>query len=210
MKLAFKQKQTEIITDCMDLTIRGFMRCVFHAEYTRLIKIGKPTEEQLKSAWDTIYEQYAVLVNNTQYMRMLDAMRKYIAITGKLMVAESALTVLSIGYDRESVNNLKRIGYNLNFDISKKEQYIVNINRLISNCKTLKAKAEVQLIEIDKIRKESGKEKQATEADFLAGIGISSKYMGFRIDVNACSIAEYADYQRQYGKYIERMEAKKQ
>jgi hypothetical protein len=197
-----------LVGDLIDLSIRGFMRCLFHNDYSVLIIKGKASEEMLRERWDRLYEDYAVATDNTNYTRLMTSMREYIRITGKLISAEAGLTILQCRYDAEAADGIRQLGYNLQFNPKDRKAYDRDLHALLTNCKTLRAKVSIQAGEIEKIKNEAGKNKQATEQDFLTGITIVSKHMGYRIDPATCSIGEYAEYQRQYNLYVSRENAK--
>lgn len=214
-KIAGKREQSEkqgntfkLIGSCSDLSIKNFMRCLFHADYSVLALSGKPSPDELQSKWNDIFEQYAMLTGNTQYTRLMDAMRENIRLTGKLIAVHAGLCILSVRYDREAANNIKKIGYNLKLNPEDKTGYEADLMRLVANCKTLKAKISIQNNEIEKMQEESSKVKPQTEGDFMQGLVIIGKYMGFHINIDAVSIAEYAVMQNDYQRYVDIENAK--
>jgi hypothetical protein len=192
----------------MDVTIREFMRCLFKSEYEILTISGTPPMKVLCDAWDNLYEDYAKAIGNQQYQRLMRAMREYIRLTGKLMSAEAGLTILQMRRDEEAIDGIHALGYNLEFSAKDRKAYDRDMHVLMSHCKTIRAKISVQADEIEKIKNENANEKQATEQDFISGIAVISKHMGFRIDITTCSMGEYAEYQRQYNDYVTRENAK--
>ncbi len=201
-----------MITSCMDLTIRNFMQCVFQKNYRVLLLSGDASDEQLHDAWNVLYEEYAGLTGNDTYARMIGIMQEIIRLNGKYMTVKACLAVLAIRYDDETAANLKKIGYNTKLTdkmfhdwiTGRSNEYHRGLMILQSNAKNIELQIKTKYDELQKIEHENKPtKKEVKEADFLQNMSVISKHMGFRIDINTCSIAEYATYQRQYHKYYE-------
>jgi predicted HicB family RNase H-like nuclease len=202
---------SELITTCQDLSINGFLACTYGGNLSALVKKGTPDQSKLYEAWAAIFEEYAILTGNTKYKELKSIMIEYLRMSGHLMLIKSSLAILAYRYDRDTANNIKKMGYSVKLDPSDKQEYEADLNKLLGNASGLELKCNIQLAEIERIKKEAEKETKSTEQDFRKGLVVISKFMQFRIDPKQVSIAEYAAFQNQYSDYVnqQKREAKK-
>ena len=200
----------QIINTCDRLTLAGFMRCLYDGDFSALVISGKFSEEEQREAWLDVFEQYSFMTDNDHYQRLLKAMNEFRRLSGKMLAIRAFLTAtIYKKYDRENVLMIRSLFPNLKLNPEDQEGWTRDIQRLISNAKTLQIMCDMQLSEIDRIKNEGKKDNGGREV-FVDGMIIIGKWMGFRIDPEKVYVSEYARMQKQYNEYCDRLKAKQQ
>ena len=201
----FKKKQpVEIIRTCDELTLGAFIRINSTNNHTLLIKKGHPTAEMLADAWHDIISEYAQLSNTNEYQAGIRLMMEYSYLKNRYVMLVMAVKVLHFKWDKDCVEILQRAGYNYEFSETNPIARLKDLELVTKKMKTIQVQLDQKTSEIEHMTADQKKADDNTWTDSIATI---SKFMGFRIDPNVVTVAEYVGYQRQLQRYNEQINA---
>ncbi len=186
------------------LTLDQFIRINLSGDTTILLKSGKASPEQLSAAWGEIVAEYAELSNTNEYQAGMKVMTEYGYLKNRYVMLVMAVKVLHYKYDDDCVEILKRAGYNYEFSATNPVALLKDLELVSKKMKTIQVQLEQKAAEVENMSKDV----QVTENTWTDSIAAISKFMGFRIDRNVVSVAEYVGYQRQLQRYNEQITAK--
>lgn len=161
--------------------------------------------------WDDIYSEYIGLRENKSSMFILKLMTEIKYLKTKYFIIEKTCeTLIGVGKsescDLIDISELKIIlkdyGFRAQYDIKNKSTYTRDIKAALSGAKkliTLWQRKEQELQQYEK--RHAGKEVQ--KKDFNIWAITLGKYLGFRIDLEVTTVAEWCEMLNQYEKYCE-------
>ena len=153
--------------------------------------------------FNDILIDYAEALKSSEYIAHSDMVEKLVKTKAKYISILMAIKVLAVRYSPDMVKLLQDYGYNYKFDLNDPIQFINDLNMVVKKSKTLLVELEQLRVDLERTNREP-----ATESEWIDGIAVISKYMGFRIDRDVVTLGEYASYQRQYTKYVHDQENK--
>lgn len=183
-------------TDCYNLPFARFIDVIVDRNLQALVISGTATNEQLEPIWEKIYEQYNELTNNSQYNDYNARLKDYGLMKTRLVVLAGAVEVLSIAYRDDVAEALRNVGFRHTLDPMKPDAYIEELNRLSKQCGSLSQRVKMAEKELNDIAEQMEKSK-VTRQDFTRGIAAVSHFMGFRVDAEQVTVAEFIEYQNQ-------------
>ena len=190
----------KLYTSCYDTPMSAFISCVVDENYNALVVSGNPTPEQIQSAWDGIYEQYSELSKNTVYSEYVQRLKEHTIVLHQINGLTAGLTALRFAWYPDVANALRSLGFQVpaSQPIGKKYfELLDGLSRQLSGLHT-------RLKMLDKMMQDSVKNQQgkaAKRSDFIRAASVMSKFMGFRVDLNDLTVAEYIEYQNQMVEY---------
>jgi hypothetical protein len=160
------------------------------------------SEEPKPDNWEDIYNEYMSLREHKDGEFILEIIKEIGYLETKLYITSSICDFLSYSYDRDLVNELKGLGYKGKFDWSNKAQYFSDLKAVISSSKKLIGQIDRKNKELDKYRaKYSGEDINRNQ--FIADSVTIGKYLTYRVDFEAISVAEWCHMINSYNKYCE-------
>jgi hypothetical protein len=209
MNWGYKKKNAVLLSDCTDVSIDIFIKCKYHNNLESLVVSGKPDENQLATQWGKIFEEYASLIEAEDYVTLKESLYEIYKLNAKLLVLKAALSIFQVQYSKPAADSVRAIGYNLKLNPDNHDEYIRDLNKIISHAKSLEMKIAIKVAEVEELEKKN-KKGEDTEAGFMDGVSIISTYKGCVINIKQTTIYEYAAMQREYQKYVIRETTKRQ
>lgn len=172
-------------TSCNDLTLYLFIQVLTTGEQRWLTKSGKPTKEQLKSAWDQIFSQYTEVSESKQTNYLLSLLREYYSIPNKIQIIQTIVDNLSKRYDPDLIAKLRLLGFRHPYT---EESYMRDLKITVTQAKGLILKYRTLYDDLQKIQSDDSK---ADPNDYDLILSELSKYQGYRLDPKIITVAEF-------------------
>jgi hypothetical protein len=156
---------------CSEVTLDEFIDCLVNDNLRRLVRSGAATDEQLRAAWEKLYDEYAKLSGNRSHIYSFLLMKTISVMRAKMVLVKEFLT-------SDNMDVLHRIGYT------------GDVNQIIARVKREAVELQGKEKELERIRKGNVGE-SINESDFTAWIVSVSKYIGYRIDRKTTLLLEF-------------------
>lgn len=189
---------------CYDLPMGRFITCLVDKDYTGLSIEGEHSQEEMYERWEQIYEQYAAMAGVSMYSEYIAKMKDYGRSLLQLHILTASITALSYAYYPEVVAALNKSGFKCKFDEYDLEAYAKELDSLSKRAQSLSVRLKLSMKNIEEMTKKTSKN-TVNRGDFVTTVGILSKYMGFRIDVDLVTVAEFVGYQKMFDQEQKRM-----
>lgn len=170
---------------CSDLSLYLFVKVLTTSETKWLIKSGKPTDKQLKEAWDKIFAEYSLLSENKQQNYLLNLLREYYTIPNRLAIIQTIVDNLAIKYDEDLINLLRQLGFRHSYtpDTMSKDLQLT-----VTQSKGLILKHRALYDDLERLQSTSTK---AESNDYDIILSELSKYQGYRLDPKQITVSEF-------------------
>jgi len=142
--------------------------------------LGDADPQELQEAWNEILFEWATLLKSEQSEYIFDLSKKISSLHAIIIFIEKACDYLSVQWDEEMAECLRKEGYNPN-----------DIKMTLSLAKRLVFDLDELTAEYSRIvNTTEGKGK--SEDEFFEDIAMLSKFVGYRIDTKSTTVKEYA------------------
>lgn len=157
---------------------------------------------EVGSFWEDIYNEYIGLRENKSSSYILSLMKEITYLQTKVFIITKCVEVLAQTYSRELVMEVLQCGCKGKFDYSDFTSYSNDLRAAISFSKKYVGQIQRKEKELtDYQLRHGGKIIERKEFDIWA-ITLG-KFMGFRIDYDVVSVAEFCHMMNQYERYCE-------
>lgn len=196
-KQSKESSQSNLYFQCNETPLQIFIDCLCHKRFERLIKSGKPSQDEITEAWNELFSEYCDLSGSNEMNEVLQVTKKIGVIQSKLTAITLSVLVLSHKDSEESKKTLQTLGFNYDFDKS----LVDDLQRVISVTKSY----EIELKSLQK-RYEAlttkGAKSTVTEAYFKRILVDLSKYMGFQLKATSTTVEEFLMIKNSYEREI--------
>lgn len=183
-------------TSCNDLPLHNFIQIVVHDDLKQLY--SEPSklilkQADLKSIWETIFNQYNDLTNNTQSTHILSLVKEITVLNNKIDIVNYAISCLLKAETTQGYEPLKEMLHSMGFRFSYSDETLHNDCKVtLSSMKAVIMRKNEAIAEYEAIA--SDDTKKATEEDYIKLISQLSKFIGFHIDKYKVTVTEYISY----------------
>ena len=167
-----------------------FIDCLINNNHKCLVNSGEATEAEIQAAWEKIWEEYCVLLNQPNYKIILKTLQNIVLYESKLIAIDYCMIVLSRQYSEPCIEILKKFGFDYKFDFNDKEQFDKDIQNVqsVSKITLIKLKDERNNYS-NHLKKTQSKSRKETDFDktFIS----LSKFMGYKVSPYSTTVSEY-------------------
>ncbi len=172
------------------LPLDRFITCICDQDLLALVISGKPTPEELISAWNEIYDQYVIAVNDKEQQYILRLTKEINCLEFDYKLIGLCVTRLEIEHSDEVLGILKKlVPSNIKFNPADIEQYKKDLSLIISKSKRMIVEIENKRGELGRLAPEKGE--RITRSEFDKMVVRASKYMQNRIDKKLTTVSEF-------------------
>lgn len=195
-----------------DLPLCRFIDCSVDDNLYALVITGKPTPEQLESAWAMIQQEYADVMGDYEH-------QMYVSLYREVKVLE--VTLFQIHWLIGQMKEIYYVGYatrlnellftRFQFDHTKPVQYFNELSRCINRSKGYKIDLQLkndQLEVIKKQRHEQGEGKKPTREYYQAILITLSDHAKYPIQ-DGITVYEFSERMRRFDSYCKQVEKMK-
>lgn len=184
---------------CNELKMNPFINCLVSGN-TDLV--GGP------EAWEQIHSEYIGLRENKSSSYILNMIKEILYLQTKVFIIEKCVEVLAYTYSRDLVMELKQCGCRGKFDASNAAQYSADLRAAMTYGKKYIGQINRKEAELQEYYKRHGNNGTIQRKDFDIWAITLGKFMGFRIDYDVVTVAEYCHMMNMYERYCEVENAK--
>lgn len=184
-----------------ELPLHNFMLCLTKAEYQLLLKSGTADDDILVKYWNELFAEYAEKMQSATYSKVVSIYQELVRLQARAMIVSNSLLILAYRYDKEIAAQLTKLGYTLTYDSSNMTAYEKQLQIIARKAKSITILILQKQEELEMLRKKSG-ENAATYEKFLQSVIVVSRFMGYKIDVKATTVAEWIAMQQQYERFV--------
>ena len=159
-------------------------------------------QEPMPVWWEDVYSEYMGLRENKSSSFILSLVKEITYLETKVFIITKCIEVLSVTYSRELVMEVKQCGCSGKFDWSNKAAYSNDCKAALSFSKKYVGQVLRKKAELEEYQKRHGGG-TIQRKDFDIWAVTLGKFMGFRVDFDAITVAEYCHMMNQYEKYCE-------
>jgi len=189
------------------LPLSRFIDCLIDGDLSSLIIEGKPSEEELAQAWETILDEYQELLGSgdAEFKQFLSTCKELTGLQSKYNKIALLLNVLeNVGLVEEFATQVRRlINKNLKFDIKQGEQYKRDIKYCQGVLRSLHLQISIKEKAVEAIQKSNPKKGRAmTRLDFQTILVNLSDFSGYLL-TDQITVADYCTRINRYNQYIQ-------
>lgn len=198
-----------------ELPLNKFIECIVDGNLAALIISGIPAEDQLKTAWENISQQYIERIGTSEY-------KMYIALYKEINTLKISLNQINIIAQREAegiepgilrlyyveklaqeLNSLLRT--NCKFNYADAKSYHAELDKCIRRSKSIKIQLDLKLLTFDAIEKKNkGKKGQKMDREYFTSILVTlSDHAKYHIADNI-KMGEYCERLKRFIQYCEK------
>lgn len=179
------------------------MKAYCNNELSVLIITGNPSTAELEEAWNEVMYDYSSRIRTDESNYLLHTAWKIGQLQSHIIYVENALLYLRVRHNADMVNELRQMGYlHLNYK-QHDEDWLQQLKRVESRCKTKVHDLEMLVQEYNKLNKISTGTNM-TEDDFNANVMMLAKYQGYPIHRDLTMMDEYLSIFNNYMKDLQR------
>lgn len=187
-KNTLSREPVSIYDSCQDIPLYNFIKIVCESDLKWLTISGKPTDQELGEAWDKIFSEYNEISDSQQGNYLIGLLREYYAIKGKIEIIQAIVDVLAKGRNDQLVDALHKAGYRFPFNANDPAAYRKDLERTVSQAKTMVIRFQQLHDDLEKMQNESGK---TNPSDYDMILSELSKYQGYRLDPKQITVSEF-------------------
>lgn len=177
--------------------LSAFIKAYCNNDLTALVIEGDPTLEQLQEAWNEIMFEWSYSIKSDNNDYMLDLARNIGRLQHHIFYVDHAVKYLRLRSDADIIKELRGMGYDLHTCFDDSKEWNLELDRIISLCKTKVADLDSARDEYERMQKTTEGKAQTSE-EFENTVGMIARFQGYRIDKNITTVAEFASYLNAY------------
>lgn len=186
---------------CKTLNVNGFKECYCNHDYSYLIIKGNPTQEDLINAWNEIVFEYGGMIKTENSEYIFDLQKRIAELTQHIAYVDNALILLQQRFSQSAIDELISLGYDGIYQFDDHVQYVKQLNRVRSLCKTRVMDLQDLQEEYKKYNLSSENSSSQTEEDFEEWVAQLGRFMHFRINQHETTVTEFAGIINAYIKH---------
>ena len=167
-----------------------FIDCLINNNHKCLVISGEATETEIQAAWEKIWEEYCVLLNQPNYKMILKTLQNIVVYESKLIAIDYCMIILSRQNSDPCIEILKKFGFDYKFDYTDKEQFEKDLQNVQSVSKVTLIKLKGERNNYSNHLKKS-QSKSRKETDFDKTFISLSKFMGYKVSPYSTTVSEY-------------------
>lgn len=208
-------QQPKYYTTIVDLPLSRFIDCLVDNNIYALVISGKPTEEDLLSAWDDILMEYNFQMMDEEGKHHFNLRKQLEILKLDYIKLEICLQVLSAEIDypdmvepeKRFADDANRItANNFKFDHSKPDQFRKELRSVIAILKFLSLKIQIKTAEVEALNKNTSKEKPTKEYFQTILNTLSIGIAEFQLS-DSMSVYSFCDWVKKYNSKIKFLES---
>lgn len=191
------------------LPLKLFFEVAVTEDLKHLIIDGRPTDLQLQDAYEHMIGEISSLVRTDQGAAILRITKRIGLMQWQILYVDYALNWLRVKYERDqgtdqdTLTELRRLGYNYNFDTTNRYQYLRELEMVESRAKTLVRTRKDLLDEYHRMVGEDPKKgnqapKRKTREDVEHECANLERYQGYQFNRETMMTSQYYTIMSQY------------
>ena len=195
---------TKLLHRINDVPLSVFIDCICDNDYKGLIISGNPTNEEIATAFEAIYEQYIEAVGGKDLLRHIRQIKEIAISQNRVVSAECIIETFKLYPTEGLYEQLYKFGYNL----PKKPYNYSNVNEVlrifVANYKYDFRKLEKLILEFESVNKSDGEKSSGyTREYFIGSLVDMSEAFKFNISEKDLSLLQYCIYINRYKAYCD-------
>jgi hypothetical protein len=186
-----------------------FLKCLCRQDYSALIISGKPTEEELLSAWYMIISEYTALKNiDITENRQWAISRELIRLHSHLQILQLCINFLTVRYSDAVAHSLRRLGYRFKPTSTNPKEYIHLLHEVAEISKTKYIQIQQYNKELKKIVDEK-KIETPTEKSFDNMLIAIEEMQHVAYSFDTLTVSKFVALDLRYREHINTLESRK-
>lgn len=165
----------------------AFIKAIVQNDYSGLIKSGKPPEGALRSAWETLFDEYLSLSGDSHISTLLALLKEIAILTNKLTLIEMIVQQLAVKHNPGLAEQLRKLGFR--FQYEDNENLMRELELTITQSKAHLLTLNQNKAELEELRANQGS--AATEMDYEMQLSELSKFQGYELDPDKVTVSRY-------------------
>lgn len=182
--------------------INTFIEVTVTEELKHLIISGAPSEIELQDAYEHMITEISALVRTDQGAAIMRITKRIGLMQWQIIYVDYALGYLRARYERDggtdidTLTELRRLGYNYNFDISNRYTYLRELDMVESRAKTIIRTRKDLLDEYARMvgagkLKDGEKPKKKTREDYEHERSSLERFQGYQFNMDTMMTSQY-------------------
>lgn len=187
-----------------------FLRCLCKKDYAALIISGKPTEEQLTTAWLCIITEYNELKDiDISESKHWNASRELIRLHNHLYLLQQCIDFLVYKYSPSIAQSFRRLGYKLKVNSVNPDpsEYMEQLFHAAEKAKT----KYIEIQQYDKQLKDFVKENEDVAPEYSAfekSITLIEEMQHTVYDLSTLTVSKFVQLENKYRAMVTQLELK--
>lgn len=189
---------------CETLLYWDFAKIMVTKDFSKLIISGKPTEAELRLAFDVILHEYVSIIHTDKSDSIVSCFLKIVRTETNMLALENALAYLKrCEWDKDIAERIQLLGFDYIENLEDEEAYLRQIEIVNNEVKVLVILLNEYKAEYANLTKSDGSSEDK-EKDLMAyeeELAILGKFQGSRIDKKVTTVMEFVAILNNYIKY---------
>lgn len=193
-----------------ELPLNRFIDCLVDGNINALVISGKPTGEDLMTAWVNIQAEYADAVGTNEYRLYVGILKEVLILGATMAQIDCLITLLEEFYHPEILSRLnKLLRTSFTLDPSDEEKYKATLKRFRMRSKGVKMDLDLKEIQLEGMKKKmEGTATKPDRAYYHSVLVTLSDYAKYHIS-DTLTVFEYCERLRRYTNYCEQAKLNK-
>jgi hypothetical protein len=179
--------------NCSDIKMNQFIYCLLTGDYKA---VGGPDQ------WEELYTEFISLREHKSASYVLGLLKEIIHLKAKVFIIIECVQVLSKRYSQEVIAELKQTGVRGKFNLLDPVGYNQDLSGALTYSKRYTLQYQAKEKEIESYQNKYSGEVQSRK-DFEVWAITLGKFMGYRVDLDQITAAEYCHMLNAYDRYCE-------
>lgn len=167
-------------------------------------------DKPLPDNWEDLYAEYIGLRENKSSLYIIGLLKEIANLKSKFFLIQECVQMLNVCFQARLPNTsadrlktmLKDWGFRAEYNMENSSTFSRDVKAVLSRSKSLKTQWAAKEKELQQYEeKHKGKSRQ--RKDFHVWVVTLSKHMGYRVDLNQTTVAEWCQMINDYERYCE-------
>lgn len=193
-----------------ELPLNRFIDCLVDGNIYALVITGKPTDEELMTAWGNIQTEYADAIGNHEYRLYVNLFKEVTLLSVNLQLIMTAIEILEDVYSKELTGKLnKLLSSNITLDPADPEKYKSSLKRFDMRSKGLKIDLDLKQIQLKAMEAKINKPGDKPTREYYHSVLITlSDHAKYQIP-DSITVFEFCDRMKRFVNYCEQAQRNK-
>jgi hypothetical protein len=200
MLAIFKKRLTlnTCFNTCNEVVLSAFIKAIVKQDYSGLIKSGSPSENELSTAWDKVFNEYLTISGDTHISTLLALLKSIAILKSKIILVEIIVNEMAAQHNPCLAEHLRSYGFRFQYEDGPELRRELEIT--ITQSKALLLLLQQDEAELTELRKDE--DSAATEQDYQSQLSALEEFKGHSINEDTYTVARYcADIKRMKLRY---------
>jgi len=182
----------QLYSTCGQLPLPRFIRILVDQDHSHLIISGKPSQQEILSAWRKINLEYITILDVPEVNFIMELQASIAVLEAKVFITDKIISTLYIIHDDRLIAMLRGLGFDFSFDPMDRLTYYKNLNDVDQQTGAWRLELEQKDAELAEVQSKDEDGKKFTDDYFDDTLMILSKSQGYHLRAIDLTASQFA------------------